>query len=153
VIADRARGVLLYSLAGVVLLAGGLWFVRAAPQTGPDPRVARWQRIAEEALPDLPLQTMADTIVISGDAGTERSNAVDGGSYALSMVCAGAGQVRVRLSSSGSNDSGRAVRCSEEPTPEQLRVALADEFHLSVSGERQDGHAVFRWRLERTRGF
>ena len=152
-IPDRTRGVLLYALAGAVLLGGGVWFFRAAPPSGLDPRVARWQATAEEMLPDLALQTMADTIVITSDVSTERNAPVDGGSYSLSMVCAGTGQVRVRLSSSGSNDSGLAVRCSDEPTPEQLRVALADEFYMSVSGEQDDGGAVFRWRLERTRGF
>ncbi len=152
-ISDRARGVVLYSLAGAVLLGGGLWFVRAAPQTGLDPRLARWQETAEEVLPDLALQTMADTIVITGDISTQRNSPVDGGSYSLSMVCAGTGQVRVRLSSSDRNDSGRAVRCSDQPTPQRLRVALADEFHMSVSGEQDDGGAVFRWRLERTRDF
>jgi hypothetical protein len=153
VISERTRGVVLYSLTAVVLLAGGVWFVGTAPRTGLDPRVARWQQTAERLLPDLALQTMADTIVITGDVRTERNGPVDGGSYALSMVCAGTGQVRVRLSSSGDNDSGRAVPCSDAPTPQQLRVALADEFFMSVSGEQDDGGAVFRWRLERTRSF
>ena len=151
-IGDRKRGVLLYSLAGVVLLIGGLWFFGAAPQTGVDPRVAEWQTTAERLLPDLPLQTMADTIVLTGDIATERTSPVDGGSYALSMICAGTGQVRVRLSSNGT-DSGLAVRCSDAPTERRLRVALAGEFFLSVSAEEDDGGAVFRWRLERTRGF
>ena len=151
-IGDRTRGALLYTLAAVVLLAGGVWFFRTAPETGLDPRVAEWQTTAERLLPDSPLQTMADTIVLTGDTSTEHNSPVDGGSYALSMICAGTGQVRVRLSSSGRNDSGRVVRCSDAPSPERLRVALADEFFLSVSGEQDDGGAVFRWRLERTRG-
>lgn len=152
-IADRTRGVLLYSLAGVVLLGGGLWFFGAAPATGLDPRVAEWRETAERLLPDLPLQTMADTIVITGGISTERNTPVDGGPYALSMICAGTGQVRVRLSSPGGNDSGQAVRCSEEPIPQRLRFSLADEFYMSVAGEQDEGDAVFRWRLERVRGF
>jgi hypothetical protein len=149
---DRTRGALLYSLAGAVLVGGGLWFLRAAPETGLDPRVAGWQETAERLLPDLPLQTMADTIVLTGDISTEHNSPVDGGSYLLSVVCAGTGQVRVRLSSSGLNDSGRGVRCSDNPTAEQLTVGLAGEFYLSVSGEQNQGSAVFRWRLERTGG-
>jgi len=149
---DRTRGALLYSLAGLVMLGGGLWFFRAAPETGVDPRVAEWQETAERLLPDLPLQTTADTIVLSGDISTERNTPVDGGSYLLSVICAGTGQVRVRLSSSGLNDSGRGVPCSDSPTAEQLPVGLAEEFHLTVSAEPGEGSAVFRWRLERTGG-
>ncbi len=153
-IADRARGALLYSLAGVVLLGGGVWFFRAAPGTGLDPRVPEWRETVERLLPDRPLQTMADTIVMSGTVSTERTTAVSGGgSYLVSMVCAGTGQVRVRLSTSGDGrDSGQAVRCADRPVPQQFRVGLAEEFHLTVSGELAEGDAVFRWRLERTPG-
>jgi hypothetical protein len=151
VIGDRARGAVLYALAAVVLVAGGLWFFRAAPRTGVDPRVAQWRATAEQLLPDLPLQTMADTIVLTGDISTERTSPVDGGSYALSMICAGTGQVRVRLSSGGT-DSRLAVRCSDAPTARRLQVLLAGELFLSLSAEEHDGGAVFRWRLERTRG-
>jgi hypothetical protein len=31
-------------------------------------------------------------------------------------------------------------------------VAVADEFFMRVSAENDEGGAVFRWRLERTRG-
>ena len=94
---------------------------------------------------------MAETIVLTGELGTERTTPVDGGSYSLSMICAGTGQVRVRLSSTG-NDSGRAVQCAEAPEVDRLRVAVADEFFMRVSAENDEGGAVFRWRLERTRG-
>ena len=150
---DRTRGALLYSLAGLVLLGGGVWFFRAAPETGLDPRVSEWQATVEQLLPDMPLQTMADTIVLTGDLSTERNSPVVGGPYSLSVICAGTGQVRVRLSSPGGNDSGRAVRCSDNPLPERLRFSLADEFYMSVSGEQEAGGAVFRWRLERVGGF
>ncbi len=151
--ADRTRGALLYSLTGAVLLGGGLWFFGTAPEDGRDPRIARWQATVEERLPDLAMQTLADTMVVGGDLSTERTSPVDGGWYALSVVCAGTGQVRVRLSSSDGNDTGRAVPCSDDPSPQRLQVALADEFYLSVAAEESDGGAVFRWRLERTRGF
>jgi hypothetical protein len=78
---------------------------------------------------------------------------VDGGSYTLTMICLGAGgQVRVRLSSAG-DDTGRAVPCGEEPVSVTLRMALATEFLLHVSGETGGNPAVFRWRLNPTRGF
>jgi Family of unknown function (DUF6023) len=146
---DRARGVLLYALAGVLLLAGGGWFLAAAPETGEDPRVAAWRATAEEQLPDASSQAMAETIVLSGNATTERSTPVDGGSYRLTMVCAGTGRVRARLSSIG-NDTGMAVPCTDDPSRVGLTVGLADEFFMLVSAESTDaGGAVFRWRLER----
>jgi hypothetical protein len=142
---------MLYALTGVLLLGGGVWFLRAAPDTGADPRIAGWRETAERLLPDLPLQAMAETIVLTGELGTERSAPVDGGSYSLSMICAGTGQVRVRLSSTG-NDSGRAVQCGETPEVDRLRVAVADEFFMRLTAENDEGGAVFRWRLERARG-
>lgn len=150
---DRTRGLVLYSLAGVVLLGGGLWFVRAAPGETPNPRIADWQARVEVALPDLPSQTLSDTIVLRSEMRTERTSAVDGGAYTLSLVCAGTGRVRVRLSSPGGADSGQAVPCSEDPVPERLRFSLADEFAMSVAGEETADGAVFRWRLERSRGY
>jgi hypothetical protein len=152
VIDDWGRGALLYSLAGVVLLGGGLWFFRAAPATGDDPRVAGWRETAERLLPELPLQASAETMVLVSGASVERNTPVDGGSYTLSMVCAGTGRIRVQLSASG-NDSGRAVSCSDDPDADRVRVALADEFYIRVSVEDDDGGAVFRWRLERSRRY
>lgn len=152
-IAERARGTVLYSLTALILLGGGLWFVRAAPDTEPDPRIPAWRATAEQALPDRPLQAMAETVVLDGRLGTERSTPVDGGEYALSMICAGTGKVRVRVST-GSNDSGRAVPCSEAPAVDRLQVSLAEEFFISLSAEGDDSSgAVFRWRLDRTRRF
>lgn len=151
--AERARGAALYSLTALVLLAGGLWFFRAAPRTEADPRIAGWRVTAEDALPDRPLQATAETVVLGGRRGTERSTPVDGGEYALLMICAGTGKVRVRVSDSG-NDSGRAVPCSDAPAVERLQVSLAEEFFISLTAEgSDDGGAVFRWRLDRTRRF
>jgi hypothetical protein len=149
---ERGRGVLLYTLSAVLLLGGGLWFFRAAPPSGDDPQVDAWRNRAAALLPDVPLEVMADTIVMAGDISTERNASVDGGSYTLSMVCLGErGQVRVRLSTSG-NDSGRAVRCAGKPASVSLSVALADHFFMLVSAETEGGTAVFRWRLDRGRG-
>jgi hypothetical protein len=145
---ERSRGVVLYGLTALALAGGGVWFLRAAPQTEPDPRVAVWQATAESRLPDMPLQEDADTIVLRGDLAAERNTPIRAGSYALSVICAGTGQVRVRVSTGGT-DSGRAVPCSDQPTPEIIRVALVDQFYLQVSAEEDRGGAVFRWRLQR----
>jgi hypothetical protein len=151
---ERGRGALLYALFAVLLLAGGGWFVRTAPVTGGDPRVADWQQSAARLLPDLPLQVKSDTIVVAGDTTTERTTNVPGGSYSLSMVCLGdGGQVRVRLSANGDEDSGRGVPCTADPSTVTLTVALASDFFMLVTGETEGGTAVFRWRLDRARGF
>ncbi|MEV6629961.1 DUF6023 family protein [Actinoplanes sp. NPDC051470] len=148
---ERTRGVLLYALTAVVLLGGGLWFVRAAPRTGEDPRMRVWQDKVEEVVPDRPL-AIAETVRLEGNNATERTSSVDGGSYSLTMACAGTGQVRVRVSTNR-RDSGRAVPCSDIPRIGRLDVALADEFYIQVSGEDEQGGAVFRWRLERNLGY
>jgi hypothetical protein len=149
---ERARGALLYGLSAIVLLAGGVWFVRAAPP-GEDSEVTAWRQRALESLPDLPFQVTAETVVLAGDRTTERTAMVDSGSYTLTMIClGGGGQVRVRVSSIG-DDTGRAVPCRAEPESVTLRMALATEFLLRVSGETDGESAVFRWRLNPSRGF
>jgi hypothetical protein len=151
----RARGVVLYALAAVLLLAGTLWYVAAAP---PDPpvstaRLASWQRAAGRMLPDRPLQVAAQTLVLGEGSATQRTEPVTGGSYTLSMICLGErGAVRVRLSATG-YDSGRAVPCAESPTVVSVTVGLADQFLMRADGETSRGPAVFRWRLERAGGF
>jgi hypothetical protein len=151
----RTRGAVLYALAAALLLGGAVWYVRSAPAAGTtaDPRVAVWQADASRLLPNLPLQVTADTIVMSGGTSTQRTEPVSGGSYALSMICLGDhGAVRVRLSVTG-YDSGRAVPCAESPATVTLTVGLADEFLLQASAETDSDVAVFRWRLDRARGF
>src|SRR4029450_12159771 len=130
------------------------WLVGARRGTCGSPQIAAWRETAERLLPDQPLQAMAETLVLSSGDRTGRSARVDGGSYTLSMVCSGiGGQVRVQLSSTGA-DSGRAVPCREqEPGVNQGRVPLADEFYMRLSAENDAGGAVFRWRLDRARGF
>lgn len=150
---DRAQGFVLYGLTALVLLAGGAWFVLADPIADEPAELAAWRAAAEESLPDLPLQAMAETLVLSSGGRTERTTPVDGGSYTLSMVCAGpTGQVRVRLGTGP--ESGRAVPCRETvPSVDRVRVALVGELTMRLSAENDTGGAVFRWRLERSRGF
>ncbi|MEV6487502.1 DUF6023 family protein [Actinoplanes sp. NPDC051633] len=146
---ERSRGVVLYTLTGLLLAGGGVWFVRSAPETGTDPRLAAWQETAEQVLPDQPLQADAETIVLRGDLAAERSNPVESGFYALSMICVGAGHVRVRVSAGG-NDSGLAVPCVDKPARHTIEVGLATKFYLQVTPEENAGTAVFRWQLRRT---
>jgi hypothetical protein len=149
---DRAAGATLYASALVLALAGGVWFVRTAPATGEDPAVVAGRATVERLLPDLTRQAQAETLVLAAGKRTERSTPVEGGSYALAMLCVGEGQVRVRLSSTG-QDSGRAVRCDPaEPEPVELTVALASDLFMAVSSETR-GPAIFRWRAVRTRSF
>lgn len=150
----RARGVVLYSLAAALLLGGAFWYVRAAPAgMRPDPRVAAWREAADRLLPDRQQQITSGTIVMSDGTSTQRTHAVIGGSYALSMICLGDhGAVRVRLSGKG-YDSGRAVPCAASPQPVTVTVGLADQFFMLVDAETDTSAAVFRWRLDRANGF
>jgi hypothetical protein len=150
--ADRAAGAAPYALALILLVAGGAWFVRAAPETGEDPAVAAGRATVERLLPDLPRQAEAETMVLAAERRVERNTAVQSGSYALAMLCVGEGQVRVRLSDTGV-DSGRAVPCGrQDPQSVELTVGLADELFLAVSAE-TEGPAVFRWRIIRARSY
>ena len=149
---ERSRGFILYTLAGLVLVAGGTWYLRSDPLVDDSPQVAAWRELAERSLPDLPLQATAETVVLSSGGRVERRSPIEDGPYILSVVCAGlTGQVRVWL---GANESGRAVPCSEEtPAVNRFPVALVDELQVRLAAENDTGGAVFRWRLERSRGF
>lgn len=149
---DRAAGATLYALALLLLVAGGIWFVRAAPETGDDAIIVAGRATVERLLPDVQRQAEAETMVLAAGVRTERSTDLPGGSYALTMLCVGEGQVRVRLSATG-EDSGRAVPCARaDPQPVELTVGLADDLFMAVSAETQ-GPAVFRWRVTRTRSY
>jgi Family of unknown function (DUF6023) len=145
VIPDRARGVQLYALTALVLLGGGLWFFAAAPETGEDPRVRDWRDTVTRELPDVLAQAGAGTVVLGPGVDTDAGAAVPGGSFRLTMLCAGVGQVRVRLSETG-DDTGRPVPCADQPKPVTLGVGLGAQFHLFITAE-TPGPAVFRWRL------
>jgi hypothetical protein len=144
---DRVAGAVLYAGAAVLLAAGAVWWVLAAPQVGPDPQLVAWRATAERLLPDAEGQAGARTFLLGSDQAPEESTDVDPGSFELGVVCAGHGDVRVRLSVA-SSASGEVVQCSDAPATVKLSVQLADQFTLSVAPEVQ-GSAVFRWRLIR----
>jgi Family of unknown function (DUF6023) len=142
---ERSRGLQLYALAAALLIGAVVWFIRAAPYVGADPRVLAWQATVVQALPDVQPQVGSDMVMIGAGALREARAPVDGGSFTLTMVCAGVGGVRVRLSAVGSNDTGRAVPCADAPQAVSLTVGLGSEFYLSMEAETTE--AVFRWRL------
>jgi uncharacterized protein DUF6023 len=153
VTSHRANGVVLYSLAVVLLLGGELWFFRAAPELGPDPRLAVWRAAVARVVPDLAAQVTAATMELGAAApSSERLDGLESGAYTLMVACAGdpVGRIRIRLSETG-DDSGRAVQCAENPTAVTLTVALADTFVMLVSAETAGRPAVFRWRLTLSR--
>jgi len=153
VTSHRANGVVLYSLAALLLIGGGLWFFRTAPDFGPDPRLAVWRAAVLRVVPDLASQINSATMVVGAAApSSERLDGLDSGAYTLMVACAGdpVGRIRIRLSATGT-DSGRAVPCAEEPKPVTLTVALADSFVMLVSAETAGRPAVFRWRLTLSR--
>jgi len=147
VIPERLRNLQPYVLAALVLVGGGVWFFGSAPYLGEDRRVKAWRATVTRDLPDVQPQIEADTVVLGRSADTEAAASVSAGSFTLAMICAGVGQVRVRLSSTG-NDTGRPVPCADEPQPVMLTVWLGTEFHLSMAAESEA--AVFRWRLTPT---
>lgn len=140
---ERARGLQLYALAALVLIAGGVWFVRAAPKLGVDPRLAGWRETVTRTLPDVQPQVDSDTVVLVSGSEQQVTAAVPGGSFTLTMVCAGTGQVRVRVSTG--NDTGMAVACATRPQPVTITFGLGPRFYLSMQSETKG--AVFRWRL------
>ena len=142
---DRFRGYQLYALVAAVLIAGGVWYLRSAPYLGDDPRLAGWRATVARDLPDVPEQAAADTVLLGAGTELEAGTTVRGGAFALTMVCAGLGQVRVRLSSQRSNDTGKAVVCTDRPELVTLPIGLGTSFYMSIDSE--TAAAVFRWRL------
>jgi hypothetical protein len=137
----------LYAFATLLLAAGTWWWVSTAPATGLGPQAAEWRASVERLLPDRSNQVAARTLMIRADGTAEETAVVRPGPYVLFVLCAGRGQVLIRLSSTGP-DSGRLIPCTDHPDVESLSVGLADDFYLSISGE-ADVAAVFRWQLTR----
>jgi hypothetical protein len=150
---ERARGATLYTFAAVLLLSGGLWFERAAPERQGDGGIATARATVERLLPDLPQSSESETLVlVAGEPTERRTTMLRGGSYTVTMLCLGEGQVRVKLSEMG-EDTGKAVHCSSgAPEPVELALGLAEELYLSLSAE-TSGPAVFRWRATRIRTY
>lgn len=146
-IGERIRGALLYACTGAVLVAGSLWWVKAAPRDAPGPQIEQWRLTAERLLPDADRQEAADTLALAASVDHEVVANVGTGDHALTVVCVGdqASDVRISL---GVNDSGLRVPCSGENRPVSLKVALAGQLQMNVSvGDA--GPVVFRYSVRR----
>ena len=146
-IGARARGVLLYSLFAALLVGGAVWWVTGAPELTEDPEVAGWRATVLAQIPETENRAAAGTVALT--AGTRRTLEADlrGGSYLVSVTCAGPGRVRVSFSTGG-EDTGRGLECGARPSPVAFRVALADQLRLAVRVD-SSGPVVFRWLAQR----
>jgi hypothetical protein len=146
---DRARGVVLYACAGLLLTGGAVWWFRAAPQDKTDARIAQWRADAQRLLPDVDEQREASTLALG--AGTDREVVadVDTGEYLVSMLCVGGAdsQVRVSLSDTGT-DSGRGLNCEGGSDPNNFTVGTAGQLRIYVTVGAA-GPVVFRYSLLR----
>ncbi|MFC4067144.1 DUF6023 family protein [Actinoplanes subglobosus] len=147
---ERGRGVVLHALAALILVVGVGWWWRAAPRDTVEDPLMGWRHSAEQLLPDVGDQELANTLALEGDAGHEEVVDVEQGDFLISVVCAGDDGSRVRVSL-GTGDSGRGLRCSGSRTPEIFSVGLFDELHLRVAVE-SPGPVVFRYALQRSNG-
>ncbi|BEL11018.1 hypothetical protein Q0Z83_092090 [Actinoplanes sichuanensis] len=147
---ERGRGAVLYTLAALILMVGVGWWWRAAPRQSGDERLISWRYKAEQLLPDVGDQELANTLALEGGVGHDEVVEVEQGDFLISVVCAGEDGSRVRVSL-GIGDSGRGVRCSGSRTPEIISVGLFDELHMRVAVE-SPGPVVFRYALQRSNG-
>jgi hypothetical protein len=131
--ADRVRGAVLYAGAVVLLVAGGVWWVRAAPRQLVDPAVAQWTATAERLLPE-PDEAEADKTVELG-AGVDREITVqvDDGSHHIEVVCVGGPNSLVRVSLGTYNDSGRGLACTGHQQPMSFDVGVAGGLRMNLS--------------------
>ncbi|MGX6603635.1 DUF6023 family protein [Micromonosporaceae bacterium Da 78-11] len=145
---ERARGVVLYACAGLMLAGGGLWWFRAAPRDEVDPQLERWRSSAEQMLPDIDKQESADTLALA--AGTQREVLADvgDGSFLVSVICVGGDDSQVRISLGDGDDSGRGLDCTGDHTPDNFNVGIADQLRMNVSVS-ATGPVVFRYSVLR----
>jgi hypothetical protein len=144
---DRARGVLLYAAAGVLLAAGVFWWWQAAPARYPDPQIEQWQTEAMRLLPAADDQTDAKTVALPPNGDHDLLTDADSGQYLVSVVCVGsdASQVRVSLGEMGT-DSGRGLDCTDHGPSDTFRVSTSGQLQLHVTVN-DAGPVVFRYAL------
>ncbi|MBW6432859.1 hypothetical protein KZ829_03770 [Actinoplanes hulinensis] len=147
---ERGRGVVLHALAALILVIGLVWWWRAAPDGAGDGRLAHWRLTAEQLLPDIGEQEVANTLVLEPGTGYDEIVEVERGDFLVSVVCAGDDGARVRVSLGGT-DSGRGLRCSGARTPDIFSVGLTRQLRMHVSVD-ASGPVVFRYALQRSSG-
>ncbi|MDI6103823.1 DUF6023 family protein [Actinoplanes sp. NEAU-A12] len=148
---ERGRGAVLHALAALVFISGIWWWWRAAPRQSVDDRLAGWRHSAEQLLPDVGDQEMANTLALGAGTGHEEIVDVGQGGFLISVVCAGDDGSRVRVSFGSRDDSGRGLPCSGPRTPEVFSVGLVGELRLRIAVETA-GPVVFRYALQRSNG-
>jgi hypothetical protein len=146
---ERGRGAVLHALAALILIGGVSWWWRAAPRQDVDDRVTDWRHSAEQLLPEVGDQELANTLALESGAGHEEVVAVQPGNFLISVVCAGDDGSRVRVTLGSRSDSGRGLRCSGARTPDVFSVGLVGELHLRIAVE-TPGPVVFRYSLQRS---
>lgn len=147
---DRARGVVLYACALVLLAGGAFWWLRAAPHDDADPRLAQWRRSAQDLLPEPDDQEAGDTVALSAGRDHLVLSDVESGEFEVSVVCVGPAdsQVRVSLGEVGT-DSGHGLSCAGGNTMDSFTVSTSGQLRLHVSVN-DAGPVVFRYALVRT---
>ena len=145
---ERARGVVLYAGAALSLVAGGVWWLRAAPAQEIGPDVAGWTATAERLLPEAPEAEATETVELGPGAERQIDAPIDTGNQRLSVVCVGESSTIVRVSLGLIDDSGRGLHCAGDQRPTQFEVFLVDHLHmnLNVTGS---SPVVFRYSIMR----
>jgi hypothetical protein len=137
--------VLIYALATVLLLTGGLWWFTAAPEESRSPLLAQWEATAQQLLPEV--ENQADSGMLTLSAGSDRTieSNVGIGEFVVSVVCVGRESSRIRVSlGEPGTDSGRGLACGDDVNQDTFSVSLAGTLRLRVSvGD--VGPVIFRY--------
>ena len=131
---DRARGLLIYGFAAVLLAAGSLWWSQRPVDT----------RLEQRLLPE------SEVLLLPPGADHQVVAAAGGGEYTVWMVCTGGAGSRVRVSmGSAADDSGRGLDCAGEPA--HFTVSVGGRLRMNVRvGDA--GPVVFRYAVVRPDG-
>ncbi len=133
--AERIRGAVLYLGAVVLLVAGVVWWVRAAPRQLVDPAIAQWTTTAQRLLPEPDDAEADDTIELAAGVDREVNVQLEDGSHHVEVVCVGGANSLVRVSLGSYNDSGRGMGCAGTPQPMGFDVGLAGGLRMNLSVE------------------
>jgi hypothetical protein len=145
---DRARGTVLYAGAAVLLGAGGVWWVAAAPSQPRDARIEEYRATALRLLPDVASQIDAGSVALAAGAEREVLAEVGNGELLVSVVCVGGENSRLRISLGEVGDSGHGMDCSGDVVPENFSVTAVGELRMNVSVN-EAGPVVFRYSMLR----
>jgi hypothetical protein len=117
----------------VLLVGGGVWWVRAAPRPVVDPAVAQWTTTAERLLPEPDDAEADDTIELGAGVDREVSVQLEDGSHHIEVVCVGGVNSLVRVSLGSYNDSGRGMGCTGGQQRMSFDVGVAGGLRMNLS--------------------